>query len=531
MKILDSDEGMADQTAVGEKHKWLSRSSVSFRKSHCSEDSNHHQKQQNLSTLLKTSVSSPSLLLSDAETHDDHSHISKLQILQENTEDISSIISVSENSTNDHSKINLSFCGCGFLGMYHVGVASAFHEFAPHISVDSISGVSAGSLVAVAHLCGNIQLAHTLTAFLEVAIDARSRTLGPLHPAFRLQDSVRESLQRVLPEDIHIKASGKLHLSLTRVRDGENVIINQFESKEELIQAILCSCFIPLFSGMIAPKFRGTRYVDGGFSNNQIILNDHTITVSPFAGECDICPLDENDGLVSFDYSGTSMVLSAHNIYRIGRALMPFSPEFLFEQCEQGFADAIRYMQKANLISCTRCIEIRSSTIVSIEEIEASRHRNEARINKSYKSIVIEQSNSQNHRTNHKSTHKSTSRRGAPTNSNQQTPPKRCYDCKDEVHDSTLPAHYNERFAQICDKLNKDLFIWLYSHRPIYILKCMTLPYYLPIDLSLALCNRCKNYLLSSFESLIKSCGSAVIKLLREFMIDCGTPEKLVNVM
>ena len=39
-----------------------------------------------------------------------------------------------------------------------------------------------------------------------------------------------------LPADCHGCASGRLGISLTRVSDGENVIITHFNSKEELIQ-------------------------------------------------------------------------------------------------------------------------------------------------------------------------------------------------------------------------------------------------------------------------------------------------------
>ena len=43
---------------------------------------------------------------------------------------------------------NLSFSGCGFLGIYHIGVVSAFRVHAPDILQGKISGCSAGSLVA-----------------------------------------------------------------------------------------------------------------------------------------------------------------------------------------------------------------------------------------------------------------------------------------------------------------------------------------------------------------------------------------------
>jgi predicted acylesterase/phospholipase RssA len=49
--------------------------------------------------------------------------------------------------------MNLSFAGCGFLGIYHVGVASCFKKYAPNVLVDKISGASMGALAACALLC------------------------------------------------------------------------------------------------------------------------------------------------------------------------------------------------------------------------------------------------------------------------------------------------------------------------------------------------------------------------------------------
>lgn len=45
---------------------------------------------------------------------------------------------------------HLSFSGCGFLGIYHVGVASCIKEYAPHLVAQRVAGASAGALVACA---------------------------------------------------------------------------------------------------------------------------------------------------------------------------------------------------------------------------------------------------------------------------------------------------------------------------------------------------------------------------------------------
>jgi hypothetical protein len=41
---------------------------------------------------------------------------------------------------------------------------------------------------------------------------------------------------QVLPDDAHLRVNGKLHISLTRVYDGRNVMVSQFGSREDLVQ-------------------------------------------------------------------------------------------------------------------------------------------------------------------------------------------------------------------------------------------------------------------------------------------------------
>jgi patatin-like phospholipase domain-containing protein 2 len=48
-------------------------------------------------------------------------------------------------------------------------------------------------------------------------------------------------LTKVLPEDIHLRATGRLHISVTRLADRKNLIINRFESRDHLIDALLAS--------------------------------------------------------------------------------------------------------------------------------------------------------------------------------------------------------------------------------------------------------------------------------------------------
>lgn len=64
-----------------------------------------------------------------------------------------------------------------------------------------------------------------------------------MHPSFNLVKIVRQMLRRTLPADSHHRASGRLGISLTRVTDGENVLLLEYNNKEELVQVRIKSKF------------------------------------------------------------------------------------------------------------------------------------------------------------------------------------------------------------------------------------------------------------------------------------------------
>lgn len=434
-----------------------------------------------------------------------------------------------QRSTANHLQENLSFCGCGFLGIYHVGVASCFHEYAPQLSMHKISGSSAGALVAVAHICGNLQLAYATTDILRVAIEARARALGPLHPSFDINAIVRDALERGLPDDVHLKVSGKLHISLTRLDDLENVIVSKFDSKEDLIQALICSCFIPCWSGFVPPRYKGVAYIDGGFSNNLLILDDKTVTVSPFAGEADICPRDDVCDSLSICISNTTLSMTPHNLYRLSNALIPPPPEYLSDLCEQGFADGIRFLQRMKLISCTRCLEIRSTgltamanetgyieqTTISVESCQ-TRHNSMETISgyDNFSNIAT----SIRRTTSSLSYQKDSEHEGMMIDQVDDLVSDACDDCilrRKEALRCPLPKLFTDRIREACDNVNKSLFNWFYSHRPIKYLSYMAAPYYLPMNISLAL--------LFKYWQQLPQIGTELVRCLfdfKDFMLD-----------
>ncbi|XP_056272634.1 patatin-like phospholipase domain-containing protein 2 [Pseudoliparis swirei] len=247
---------------------------------------------------------------------------------------------------------NISFAGCGFLGIYHVGVGSCLLEHAPFLVQDArhIYGASAGALTATALVTG-ICLGEAGASIIDVAKEARKRFLGPMHPSFNLVKIMRHMLQRTLPADCHHEANGRLGISLTRVSDGENVLVSHFNNKEEVVQACVCSAYVPVYCGLIPPTLQGVRYVDGGISDNlpQYELKN-TITVSPFSGESDICPRDTSTNIHELRFTNTSIQFTLTNLYRVSRALFPPDPMVMKAMCKQGYQDALHFLKRNGLL-------------------------------------------------------------------------------------------------------------------------------------------------------------------------------------
>lgn len=61
-------------------------------------------------------------------------------------------------------------------------------------------------------------------------------SLGALHPAYAPMEHTQQELRAALPDDCHLLASQRLGISLTHWPSGQNRIVTDFATKEELIQ-------------------------------------------------------------------------------------------------------------------------------------------------------------------------------------------------------------------------------------------------------------------------------------------------------
>ncbi|NXF71430.1 PLPL1 protein, partial [Sclerurus mexicanus] len=220
---------------------------------------------------------------------------------------------------------SLLFRGCSFLIEYEAGVMSALWELCPDVlkNASRIYGSSSGSIVTTIGLCGcdmgkGRALLFILNVLRETFLSGLTTSLWGFVPGGRILKLLRYVLEKFLPPNAHEVVSGKLHIVLTRVHDWQNVIVSEFASKEDLIQAVICSCFIPLYFGILPPTYRGVRYMDGELAMWRAdFVTRSTITVSAFAGEYDICPKDSPAAFFTFQLSDCILYISQRNLCRL----------------------------------------------------------------------------------------------------------------------------------------------------------------------------------------------------------------------
>lgn len=253
-----------------------------------------------------------------------------------------------------NGSVSLSFSGSGFLVVYQIGVIQALQDLAPEIlrSASRVYGASAGSLAAAAVVCGG-NLEDFKNAIIEAAKKARETMCGPLLPSYDLLHIVKKGLYKFMPANAHQLASGRLHIALTRLSDRKNVLVSDYRSNEELMQALICSCFVPVYCGFVPPSFRGVRYVDGGFTSMQPLFGlKSLITISPFTGEHDICPRDCPVSYNCLEFLNTSFQLSIENLSRFTYALFPPQTMVLNEFHYQGYKDAVIFLRNNTVSVC-----------------------------------------------------------------------------------------------------------------------------------------------------------------------------------
>ncbi len=164
----------------------------------------------------------------------------------------------------DTKKVHIHFGGCGGSYSYLLGVGSYLQQNYDLSNV-VFSGISGGNIIA-------------LLLILEMDIDDAFRHIN-IPFLLRLQSYKMKSFYNFIPEfkkellniinvdkNNYLKACGRLYVNITRVFPFKNEIISNFTSNEDLIDCILASSHIPVYSNTLFYTFRNSYYLDGYLS-------------------------------------------------------------------------------------------------------------------------------------------------------------------------------------------------------------------------------------------------------------------------
>ncbi|CAL4104118.1 unnamed protein product [Meganyctiphanes norvegica] len=241
----------------------------------------------------------------------------------------------------------VSLSGCGFLGFYLMGAVQALNRHIPHLlQVGQWAGASAGALLAACIVTG-VPMDKIKHVFIRASQEIDANMMGAFSPKFNIENYIYEGFS-MLPNDAHELANGRLHVSVTRVSDGKNCIISEWESRADLLECLRCSSFIPGWSGFRFPTFRGEKFIDGGFTNNLPVPITPSLKISPFSSLfIDICPKDKCKGNPRHVVlAGENIILNAKNIKRFKDCVMPPSTDFLNIVYTQGYIDTINFLYR-----------------------------------------------------------------------------------------------------------------------------------------------------------------------------------------
>lgn len=217
------------------------------------------------------------------------------------------------------------------------------------------------------------------------------------------------------------------------------------------------------------------------------------------------------------------------------------------KMCQQGFQDALRYLQRNNRIACTRCIAVQSTYVVNEDEKEFAEPNEEAsdedeeeflfknsremsELNKNLQSLnssfnnlvdldfkIDEQTRNElsdeeideelrklvefNNRMNNKRKDETLKEEFIQAmeqdfrHGTHQDNCKSCQNRKENLHKENLPENVNQAIQAACDKVNKGLINYIFKFRIMKIVSTLTVPYVLPFDITIAMLRRLRKLL------------------------------------
>lgn len=206
---------------------------------------------------------------------------------------------------------SICFSGCGWAFIYYLGIAKFIQETF-NLEETVFLGVSGGCIPSIFLAMGyNIDdLFHTILPLAQYC------NSGYFNTSFYSEKLIDEILYK-LPNNICDLIKDRVKFSVSKLPWLSNELLENFDNKNELKEAVICSCYSPIFFPNRIAKYRDNYYIDGMISNDSPKLDKNTILISAFFNK-DFCNSNTFKLFSSFYYPGDFDNL--HEIYSLGQA-------------------------------------------------------------------------------------------------------------------------------------------------------------------------------------------------------------------
>ncbi len=218
-------------------------------------------------------------------------------------------------------KVGLVLSGGGVRGLAHVGLLKALDECG--ISVDMISGTSAGALVGALYAAGKDN--DTIRNFFKSTSLFSYHYLTIQKPGLLDTDRYYKVFRTFFPQDTFESLEKKLYVTTTNLQKGTAEVF----SSGPLIQALLASAALPpVFSPVQIGEY---LYADGGIMNNFPLEPLSSCDYLIGSNVTKIRELDKKEISSSLQLANrtTALMIYAINHKKMKRCDLLFEPESL----------------------------------------------------------------------------------------------------------------------------------------------------------------------------------------------------------
>ena len=171
---------------------------------------------------------------------------------------------------------SLCFSSSGWAFIYYLGIAK-FLQDNFDLSETKFLGVSGGCIPCLL-LCLNYNIDSFFSKIKPIAEFCNN---GIMTPTLYCEQVINEVLY-LMPKNLCNIIKNKVYFSATKLPWFENELINEFNDIHEVKQAMICSCYSPIFFPNMIASYRDNYYMDGMASNDSPQIDENTVQISAF---------------------------------------------------------------------------------------------------------------------------------------------------------------------------------------------------------------------------------------------------------